>query len=149
MKRVLKATRIKAVFSTKESEADQAERHSMKKEAWKRRIKKACQEAGTYRPYFESVITSLSEILESRDAVRKYYIDSGADPIVMRTNKGGYTNVEKNPILAVYDDMNNTALIYWKELGLTPKGLKAIDDKAMKSNKPKSSLGDILKNLEG
>lgn len=120
----------------------------MKKEAWKRRIKKACQEAGTYRPYFDSVITSLAEILEGRDAVRKYYIESGAEPIVMRTNKGGHTNVEKNPILAVYDDMNNTAMTYWKELGLTPKGLKAIDEKAMKNVKKQNSLGDILKNLE-
>lgn len=119
----------------------------MKKEAWKRRIKKACQEAGTYREYFDSVITSLAEILEARDKVRKYYIESGADPIVMRTNKGGFTNMEKNPMLVVYDDMNKTAMTYWKELGLTPKGLKAIDDKAMKSAPKKSTLGDALRDL--
>ena len=119
----------------------------MKKEAWKRRIKKPCQEAGTYREYFDSVITSLAEILEARDKVRKYYIDSGAEPIVMRTNKGGHTNMEKNPILVVYDDMNTTALTYWKELGLTPKGLKAIDEKAMKAGPKKNTLGDALRDI--
>lgn len=119
----------------------------MKKEAWKKRIKKACQEAGTYRDYFDSIITSLSETLETRDKVRKYYEDSGALPIVQRTNKGGYTNVEKNPILAVYDDMNNTALNYWKELGLTPKSLKAIDERAMKTSTKKSTLEDVFKSM--
>lgn len=119
----------------------------MKKEAWKRRIKKACQEAGTYRDYFDSVITSLAEILEARDQVRKYYNESGAKPIVMRTNKGGHSNMEKNPILVIYDDMNNTAMNYWKELGLTPKGLKAIDEKAMRTNQKKASLGDALREI--
>ena len=119
----------------------------MKKEAWKKRIKKACQEAGTYRDYFDSIITSLAEILETRDQVGKYYKDSGALPIVERTNKGGYTNVEKNPVLVVYDDMNNTAMTYWKELGLTPKSLKVIDEKAMRTNTKGETLGSVLKSL--
>lgn len=119
----------------------------MTKEAWKKRIKHACQEAGTYRECFDSIVTSLAEILEARDKVRKYYIDSGAEPIVMRTNKGGFTNMEKNPILVVYDDMNNTAMAYWRELGLTPKSLKAIDEKAMKGGTKKNTLGDALREL--
>ena len=119
----------------------------MKKEAWKKRIRKACVDAGTYRPYFDSVIVSLAEILETRDQVRKYYQDSGAQPIVMRKNKGGHKNMEKNPILVIYEDMNKTAMAYWRELGLTPKGLKAIDEKAMKANQKKASLGDALREM--
>lgn len=119
----------------------------MKKEAWKRRIKKACIEAGTYRDHFDMIITSLAEILETRDKVRKYYIDSGAEPIVMRTNKGGHTNIEENPILVSYNNYNKTAMMYWKELGLTPKGLKAIDEKSMKTQNKKASLGDALREI--
>ena len=119
----------------------------MKKETWKKRIRTACMDAGTYRPYFESVIVSLAEILETRDQVRKYYQDSGAQPIVMRTNKGGHENMEKNPILVIYEDMNKTAMAYWRELGLTPKGLKGIDEKAMKTQKKKASLGEALKEM--
>lgn len=56
--------------------------------------------------------------------------------------------MEKNPILVIYDDMNNTAMNYWKELGLTPKGLKSIDEKAMRAQqKKKSSLGDALREI--
>ena len=119
----------------------------MKKETWKKRIKQACQEVGTYRPSFEHIINSLAEILEARDQVMKYYKDSGAKPIVMRTNKGGHTNMEKNPILVIYDDMSNTAMAYWKELGLTPKGLKAIGDKAMKAGPKRNTLGDALRDI--
>ena len=119
----------------------------MKKKAWKKRIKDACIEAGTYRDYFDSVISSLAETLETRDKVRKYYEDSGALPIVQHTNKGGSTNLVKNPILTMYDDLNNTALMYWRELGLTPKGLKAIDENAMKRGKPKNSLGAALRDI--
>lgn len=104
-------------------------------------------EAGTYREYFDSVITSLAEILETRDQVRKYYKESGAEPVVQQTNKGGHTNIVKNPILVIYDDMNQTAMQYWKELGLTPKGLKAIDETALKSKKEKNTLESVFKNM--
>lgn len=123
------------------------EEGSMKKETWKKRITKACMDAGTYQEYFDSVITSLAEILEIRDQVKKYYNDSGAEPIVMRTNKGGHTNAEKNPILVVYDDMNQTAMQYWKELGLTPKGLKAIDEKAFQGKKKKKTLESVFADM--
>lgn len=119
----------------------------MKRETWRKRIKEACVEAGTYRPYFDSVIFSLAEILETRDEVKKYYRESGAKPIVEHTNKGGNTNIVKNPILIMYDEMNATALTYWRELGLTPKGLKAINDKAMKEKSGKKSLEDIFSGL--
>lgn len=120
----------------------------MKKETWVKRIRQASKDAGTYRPYFESIIFSLAEILEQRDQVKKYYIDSGAEPIVQRTNKGGHTNIEKNPILVIYDDMNNTAMVYWRELGLTPKSLKGIDEKAMKgSSGGKNTLESVFKSM--
>lgn len=119
----------------------------MKKETWKKRIKQACIDAGTYREQFDMIITSLAEILETRDKVRQYYHDSGAEPIVMRTNKGGHTNIEENPILTTYNKYNNTAMNYWKELGLTPKGLKAIDEKAMRAQQKKASLGDALREI--
>lgn len=119
----------------------------MKKEAWKRRIKQACIDAGTYREYFDTVITSLAEILETRDAIRKAYRDSGLGPVVQHTNKSGNTNIIKNPMLTMYDDINKTAMIYWRELGLTPKGLKAIDEKAMKSKSGKKTLEEVFSSM--
>lgn len=33
------------------------------------------------------------------------------------------------------NDLNRDALTYWRELGLTPKGLRAINDAALKEGK--------------
>ena len=36
----------------------------------------------------------------------------------------------KNPALAVWDELNKSALAYWRDLGLTPAGLKHITNTA-------------------
>ena len=82
------------------------------------------QEAGTYQPYFEYAIDTLAGILETRDDAQRAYEQSGRQPV-----------------------MNAQALVYWKELGLTPKGLKAINEKAMKTGTKKNTLGDALREL--
>lgn len=98
----------------------------MKKGAWKNRIINACKEAGTYEPCFDHVIVTLAEILEKRDEAAKEYKRLGSQPIVRYTNKGGATNPTKNPALVLWDDLNKSALAYWRDLGLTPAGLKKI-----------------------
>lgn len=119
----------------------------MKKASWKTKIMKACQEAGTYRPFFDSVIDTLAGIMESRDDAQEKFNASGGQTVVMHTNKGGATNIVKNPALVVVDDLNKTALAYWRDLGLTPAGLKRIDEGAMKGKKNRASFGDVLKDL--
>ena len=52
----------------------------------------------------------------------------GKIAIVEHTNKNGSTNRVKNPLLALYNELNRDALSYWKELGLTPAGLRKIKD---------------------
>lgn len=98
----------------------------MKREAWKKRIAEATRAAGTYQPFFESVIDTLASILEKRDEAERLYNASGAAPIVKHTNKGGATNLEQNPALRLINDLNRDALQYWRELGLTPSGLSKI-----------------------
>ena len=39
----------------------------MIKEEWTKRLKQACKDAGTYRPFFDEVIGQLAQILEIRD----------------------------------------------------------------------------------
>ena len=119
----------------------------MEKEAWKNRITEACEKAGTYRDYFDSVIDTLAGILENRDAAQKIFEDSGGQTVVMHTNKGGQSNIVKNPALVVVDDLNKTALAYWRDLGLTPAGLKRINETALKGGQNKNTLGSVLKDL--
>ena len=120
----------------------------MKRETWKKRIKEAAIEAGTYRPCFEEVINSLASILEKRDEAEAEYKKLGSMPIVKYTNKGGSTNPTKNPALALWDDLNKTALSYWRELGLTPAGLKKLKEDALK-NQNQPTFSDLLNKLDG
>lgn len=98
----------------------------MNKSNWKKKITKATKDAGTYQPYFDSVIDTLAGIMETRDDAADKFEKSGKQSVVMHTNKGGATNIVKNPALVVVDDLNRTALAYWRDLGLTPAGLKKL-----------------------
>ena len=120
----------------------------MDKSAWVERITASAVSAGTYRQYFDDVIDTLADILERRDAARALFDESGGNIIVGHTNKAGATNNEQNPILRLLNDLNRDALAYWRELGLTPAGLRRIDEQSMKQRK-KSALGEALKGLGG
>ena len=117
----------------------------MNKSKWRKTIKDACEAAGTYQSFFDCVIDTLAGILELRDDAQEKFEASGGNTIVKHTNKGGATNIVKNPALVVVLECNAQALTYWKELGLTAKSYKAM----MGSIEPESSqsLEDILSGL--
>lgn len=119
----------------------------MKKATWKAKIKAATEEAGTYRPYFDHIIDTLAGIMELRDDAQKRFEASGGATVVLQINVKGNEYLAKNPALVVIDDMNKTALQYWRDLGLTPAGLKRIDEQAMKGHK-KNELAEALAALE-
>lgn len=114
----------------------------MKRGAWKNRIMKACRQAGTYEPYFDQTIKVLAEILEKRDEAEEEYKRLGSMPVIKHTNKAGKTNIVKNPALVVWDELNKSALAYWRDLGLTPAGLKKIRGEA--GEQKKSALAKVL-----
>lgn len=118
----------------------------MKAATWKQKIKQACEDAGTYRPFFDPVIDTLAGILEQRDKAREVFEKSGGAVIVKHTNKAGATNAEQNPALRLINDLNRDALAYWRDLGLTPAGLKKINEKAMQQKK-RSALAEVLSEL--
>lgn len=120
----------------------------MKKNTWKKRIVAAAVDAGTYKPCFDSVIDTLSQIMEQRDSAQQLFEESGGETIVEFTNKGGATNLIKNPALVIVMDLNTQALAYWRDLGLTPAGLKKINEAAMKGKK-RSALAEALAELSG
>lgn len=116
------------------------------KSTWKKRIKAACEKAGTYQPCFDHVIDTLAEILTKRDAAEKTFIDGGSFVLVKHTNKNGAVNLEQNPAVRLINDLNRDALAYWRDLGLTPAGLKRINEKG-KTDRNDSSVGDILRSI--
>lgn len=119
----------------------------MKKTEWTSRITDACRSAGTYRPYFDTVIDTLAGIMEMRDDATQKFYATGGNTVVTHTNRGGSTNIVKHPALVVIDELNKTALAYWRDLGLTPAGLKRINEDAMKGGTDRPSLGSVLKDI--
>ena len=107
----------------------------MKKEEWQKIIKSACEEAGTYRPFFDPVIDSLAGIMDRRDNAQEKFIASGGETVVAHTNKGGSTNIVKHPALVVLMDCDRDALAYWDRLGLTPAGYKKLNAEVVKEEK--------------
>lgn len=119
----------------------------MKKDEWRERIKEACEAAGTYQPFFDSVVESLAGIMEMRDNAQERFEATGGNTIVKHTNRAGQTNIVKNPALTVLMDCNAQALAYWHQLGLTPKAYKSMTG-SLKVQRESRSLEDILAEME-
>ena len=116
----------------------------MTKKKWQKIIKEQCEAAGTYKAFFDSAIETLAGVLETRDAAQAAYMKAGGCPVVEHTNKGGNTNIVKNPALVVVMDCNAQALQYWKELGLTAKSYKEFGD--LTNTRP-GSLEELLSRM--
>lgn len=114
-----------------------------KKGTWKRKIRAACEEAGTYEEFFDLVIEQLASIMEMRDSAAKQFKASGGQPVVAHTNKAGATNIVKNPALQVINECNQQALAYWRDLGLTPAGFRKLSGKDIK-DKQEATFEDVL-----
>lgn len=118
----------------------------MNKSEWANIITRNSERAGTFKPFFSPVIETLAGILEMRDTLQAQFEAEGGQPIVEHTNKAGATNVEQNPILRMINDLNRDALAYWRDLGLTPAGLKRVNEQALKAAK-RSALSEALKGI--
>lgn len=116
------------------------------KKSWKRKITDACKDAGTYKPFFDLVIGQLAEIMETKDTATDQFQLSGGNPVVTHTNKGGATNIVKNPALVVVMDCNAQALAYWRELGLTSKAYKQMSG-ALEFKEKEGALESFLANI--
>lgn len=98
----------------------------MNKTKWQKIIKQNCESVGTYKPHFDSVIDTLSQILETRDTVHDQWVKEGCQATVIHVNKKGEPNPAKNPLLTLEIDLNSQALAFWRDLGLSPAGLRKL-----------------------
>lgn len=114
---------------------------------WRAKIKQQCEEMDTFKTSFNSAIDALAKILEQRDAAIDQFRKEGSQLIIDKTSDRGSVNPSINPLVQLIDKLNNTALSYWKELGLTPLSYK----KTVGSSAPaetKSGLAEVLKSIE-
>ena len=104
----------------------------MTKKKWTERIKKCCEDAGTYKPYFDDVIDTLADILFRRDEAQSIYKKMEGETLIYYTNKSGATNLDLHPALKTVNALNRDALQYWRELGLTPSALRKMNETAFR-----------------
>lgn len=116
----------------------------MERKKWKSKIKKACTEAGTYQKHFDPIIDTLAGLLEKRDEAEEQFYQTGGKPTVIHTNKAKEKNIIKNPALVVYMELNAQALAYWRDLGLTPSGLKKINGDALTAKATQDGFERLL-----
>lgn len=107
----------------------------MTKSKWKTLIIGQMTALGVQKDAYDSAVETLAGILEQRDKTFREFQKSGGESVIQYTNKGGSTNMTKNPLLVLWDDLNKSALAYWRELGLTPSSYKKMTGDAPKNEK--------------
>lgn len=118
----------------------------MTRKQWANKIKKFCDDAGTYRPFFDGVIDTLAAILEHRDNAEQQFKENGGETVIIRVNEHG-ANMAKNPAVSLIIEFNQQALAYWKELGLTSKSWQAMMKEENLSGDKRDPMTDALKGL--
>lgn len=115
---------------------------------WRAKIKQQCEEMDTFKTSFNSAIDALAKILEQRDAAIDQFRKEGSQLIIDKTSDRGSVNPSINPLVQLIDKLNNTALSYWKELGLTPLSYKKTVGSSAPAEEKKSGLAEALKSIE-
>ena len=121
---------------------------AMSKTKWKNLIKKQLTALGLQNDAYGSTVESLAAILEQRDKTFEEFQQNGGKSVIEYTNKGGSTNMTKNPLLVLWDDLNKTALAYWRGLGLTPSSYKKLTGTGAKQEESKKGLAAALASIE-
>lgn len=119
----------------------------MTQNQWRTKIRAQMKAAGTYQEYFSSSVDALAKILEQRDRAYKNFVDGGAQITIVYISDRGSRNEKKNPLLQAWSDLNKDALAYYRDLGLTPAGLKRLNEEALKGEEGKKGLVDALSEL--
>lgn len=119
----------------------------MTKTKWKALILSQMDALHVQNDAYVSVVEALAGILEQRDKTAKEFKKSGGASVIEYTNKNGATNMTKNPLLVLWDDLNKSALAYWRELGLTPSAYKKMTG-GPPAGETKSGLAAALASLD-
>lgn len=107
--------------------------------------KKNMESIGIYRHEFDPTIRTYAEMRQQYDALMIKFYDSGCEVTEEYTNKSGYTNIRKTALYLALETLRKDIVNYENILGLTPIGIKKINN----SSKPGrvSKLGKALSEI--
>lgn len=113
----------------------------------KKDIIKKMKEVGTYNVSFIYTINVLAKVLMDYEITTEQFAKTGGSIVIKHTNKNGSTNIVKNPLYLALEKLRDDTIAYSRELGLTPAGLKRINQDGNKPEK-KSKLEQILSDFK-
>ena len=102
---------------------------------------------GTYKDEFVPLISRYAELRVQYIIVMDRWYSSGCAITEDYTNKAGATNVRKTALYQAVENIRKELTEHENILGLTPSGLKKINDKNFQTSK-KSTLEEALKNFD-
>lgn len=113
----------------------------------KKDIIKKMKEVGTYNVSFIYTVNVLAKVLMDYETTTEQFTKTGGSIVIKHTNKNGSTNIVKNPLYLALEKLRDDTIAYSRELGLTPAGLKRINQDGNKPEK-KSKLEQILSDFK-
>jgi len=104
-------------------------------------VKESMEALGVYKPEFELTISIYAGLIEQYQQLEKEFRKSKFTVI----EKTGYSdNAKKSPMVNTLESLRKDILAYSNALGLTPAGLKKINDNMKPVKKNESKLESAL-----
>lgn len=115
----------------------------------KKDLIKKMKSVGTYDKSFNEIIELTAQILVDLTTAKEKFEKTGCQMVVKHTNKNGSENLIKNPFYLSIEKLRDDSIVYLRELGLTPNGLKKIKNIVVAETQGTSSLLEtVLTNFE-
>lgn len=113
---------------------------------YKRDINRMMKQVGTYNKSFEITINTFAKLLYDYQETLAMFEKTGGNVVISHTNKNGSTNIIKNPLYQSIEKMRADIITYARELGLTPAGLKKLNQELQEAKQ--SPLDEILAKIQ-
>lgn len=130
-------------MSNENSKVDDEKTMIRRKKKLKKETILKMQSANTYRDYFDTVVESYVECLYQHEVLLQQFYDGGCKIVEVYTNKAGFENERKTALYQSLETLRKDILAYSTQLGLTPSGLKKINDE-MNGKRKASKLDKAL-----
>ena len=104
-------------------------------------IKKAMEALGVYKTEFDPMIKIMGQLKEQYDELTARF--------ELLNYECSTSNGKKSPLVSTIEALRKDILAYAAQLGLTPSGLKKINDAALAPQKKANALVEALKEMQG
>lgn len=102
---------------------------------------------GTYRPQFDPAIRMYADMRYQLELLNEKWWEDGCRVTEEYTNKAGATNERKTALYSAIEQLRRDIAAMEDRLGLTPAGMRRINEAEMKSRKKASKLASALEKL--